>query len=389
MGYPFTVIPIGDLELFYRQLEILPPPIERQQALKLASCCLLVIQRADECLSGISEEKRCLAIWVRNQRASVRSYRFKGSSRYRGAMNADISNAADNAKNKLDWLRDQAPYCKSRATQRLLETDPYISRNEAYCHIPIFVEEVNRMSIAANEKRRVIRLLIIGAALLFLIPPLGLIFLLVAGVKFLSNRQAWYDLKKAEAERSNQLNEIKSIKTQGEFFESELAEVEREEIDESLPESLEAIASDLKRKYVFLDVACRDLNSKSLTWGQLASEILSEVNSPQSTNCDSKGSKKLEQAVGLHPPAPVKPTSKESLAIDFIQVMGDWHFEISIDQARSLLRELGYKRLPVDWNSISHAAEVKICQYLSSKAGANYADFYWRFEEGHVKAEKL
>jgi len=303
-------------------------------------------------------------------------------------MNADISTAADKAKNTLDWLRDQAPYYKSKAAQRLLEATTYISREEALGYIPTFTEEINKTASAAKTKRQAIQLLITGAVLLFLIPPIGIVLLLIAGAIFLRNRQLWLALEKAEAERSTQLNEIKSIEAQRELFETALSDIPPQEVDESLPKSLDLIASDLKRKYSFLDVACRDLNSNSLTWNELAMEILGEVNSTRSTGQKLEASFKSQNQADVQIRAQLKPLNSAPCVISFTNVMGDWHFEVSIDQARSILSEAGYKRLPREWLSISNAAEEKICKRLASDAGINSDDFYWRFEEGHVKAEK-
>jgi hypothetical protein len=106
MGYSFQVVPIERFKLLCNELDGLAPPIERYQALRVGACSILLSEVSEECLNGIGEEKRRLANWVRNQRSSVRYLRYKGASKMRGALNADISNASDSAKSQLEWLRE-------------------------------------------------------------------------------------------------------------------------------------------------------------------------------------------------------------------------------------------------------------------------------------------
>ena len=90
MGYAFQVVPLEKLKQLGKELEALEAPCERQQALRVGACCVLINTTAEECIRNISEEKRRLTIWTRNQRSMVRFVRYKGSSSMRGAMNAGI-----------------------------------------------------------------------------------------------------------------------------------------------------------------------------------------------------------------------------------------------------------------------------------------------------------
>ena len=109
MGYQFQVVPLREFERHQQRLQLLPEPIDRASALPVAACALLLQDSAERCLAGLAEEKRLLAIWVRQGRMGVRSIRGKGSASERAWANAALSNAADQARNSLDRLALEAP----------------------------------------------------------------------------------------------------------------------------------------------------------------------------------------------------------------------------------------------------------------------------------------
>ena len=152
MGYSFQVVPIQKIKRIEADLGRLVDPIDRFQALRLGACCLLATDLSEQCLNGIASEKRCLNTWARNQRSMVRFVRYKGSSRMRGAMNADISNAVDSARNTLEWLRDYAPYVIEASSTRMQLCLKHATHKEIEEYKLTFQEEIESTHRAEDSK---------------------------------------------------------------------------------------------------------------------------------------------------------------------------------------------------------------------------------------------
>jgi len=104
MNYVFQTVPLDQLRLCHGLLTAFSDPIDRHHALKLGASAVIVAELSEQCLLGIAEERRQLAIWTRNQGSTVRLVRYKGASTMRGALNADISNAADRTRSAVPLL---------------------------------------------------------------------------------------------------------------------------------------------------------------------------------------------------------------------------------------------------------------------------------------------
>jgi len=274
--YRFRVVPLDELQTYSAILETFDAPVDHHHALQLGACCLVVIRSAQNCLSGIAQEKRELACWVRDQRASVRSLRYKGASKHRAAANAEISNAADRARNTLDWLRHHAPSCAKFARGKMAVALQHVNIDEAEGYLPTYIEEVGTAIRAANRKRLMFWFIGLGLLFLYLYYPAGLLLLGCALLIFLLNRKSWKEIADAKKMRQQQFLEINLKRQEEELYDLQLDQKPVE--DESIEQSVKAIARQLKGQYQFLDIACRDINSKALSWEQLAAEVMADMN---------------------------------------------------------------------------------------------------------------
>ena len=402
MNYAFQIVPADDLTLYHKLLNGIEAPVDRHQALKLGACAVLVASLSEQCVAGIAEEKRQLAVWVRNQRSVVRVVRFKGSSKYRGALNADISNASDRARNQLDQLRSFAPEARRQAEQRFKQAEPFVSVTEATAYVPTYQAEVTKRKSAEESKGFAVIALIAGVIFLFAWAPLGAILLFIALVIWLANKDKWQSIKEAEVARSRQLSEIKQVRAVAEQFQAELDPNPVPQVDETVKPSIAAIAKDLEKQYVFLDVACRDLNSQALSWELLAKEVIDAMTDPAPVTTSHRAPKPP-------PPPPLSvsssqegnpkdasgsagPTNAEhsvAIQIQYEKDVDDYYFRPDLEQIRLIMRHLGYKRMPKDTNALSIKAEERVGRFLADQAGISYDDYFWSYEEGEFKAELL
>ncbi len=386
MGYAFQVVPFNALLSSSNELSRLEKPLDRHQALKVGACSIIVIDHSNQCISGISEEKRCLAAWVRNQRSAVRYVRYKGASSMRGALNADISNASDRAKSQLDWLRCNAPELRRTAQLRLQEASTFVSLDEARGYIQTYLREIAKIKSAKQAKTFTIGFLVAGLVFLFASPLLGCLLLLVALIIFLLNRDNWNSIKEAERTRQSQIIEMKQELAIAEQFESELNPSPLIKTDETIKPSIAAIARDLERKHVFLEVACRSLNSMAVSWEQLAEEVLSDMTDLPSTAHTTSREPRGDQAVSK---VSSDGDDESSLRITVAceRDVDDYYFRLDLEQAHHIMRHLGYRRMPREWMTLSMKAEERISRFLAEQIGISYEDYYWSSDDGEFKAE--
>ncbi|MCP9796198.1 hypothetical protein [Cyanobium sp. Lug-B] len=388
MGYAFQVVPFNELLSSSNELSRLEKPLDRHQALKVGACSIIVIDHSDQCISGISEEKRCLAAWVRNQRSAVRSVRYKGASSMRGALNADISNASDRTKSQLDWLRGNAPELRRTAELRLQEASRFVSIDEARGYIQTYQREITKIKSAKQAKTVTISFLIAGLVSLFGSRLLGCLLFLVALIIFLLNRDNWNSIKEAERTRQSQIHEMKQELAIAEQFESELNPAPSIQTDETIKQSIVAIAKDLERKHVFLEVACRSLNSMAVSWEQLAEEVLSDMTDLPSIAHNTSREPRAEQAFYTSSSDGDNEISL-SVRVACERDIDDYYFRLDLEQAHQIMRYLGYKRMPREWMTLSMKAEERISRFLAEQFGISYEDYYWSSDEGEFKAELL
>lgn len=408
MAYSFQVVPIERFKLLNAELDRLVAPIERYQALRVGACSILLLEVSEECLNGIGEEKRRLASWVRNQRSSVRYVRYKGASKMRGALNADISNASDSARSQLDWLRSAAEYARQKSDARLKESLAHVSLGEAEEYKASFQAELSLRVSSESSKSLLKGLLIVGGIAVFLLPPLGVALLVIALGVYLVNREQWQRLDRAEADRALQLNEIRQQRAELNEFDAQLVEAGSVKADAKDPASVAGIREDLQSRYLYLDIACRELGSSALTWDQLAEQLYEQMDASgpddlqdSSTPADQAYVSGVQQSdtsevndnlpnnpehsvVGTISPA-ANPFSLDLITKD----VDDYYFSVDLEMARLIMSCLGYKRLPSEWLNISIKAEERISRYLADRAGIDYDEFYWNFDEGNIKAEAL
>ena len=403
MGYSFQVVPIQKLKRIEGDLGRLVDPIDRFQALRLGACCLLATDLSEQCLNGIASEKRCLNTWARNQRSMVRFVRYKGSSRMRGAMNADISNAVDSARNTLEWLRDYAPYVIETSSTRMQSCLKYASTKEIEEYKLTFQQEIESTHRAEDSKSWMRGSIAIGAILLFIWTPAGIILLLTGLAIYLTNKNHWERIRKVESSRKLQLASASEQQRVIEQFDRELKNEEVIEDSSLRSTTISSIATDLKNKYIHLDVACRDLGSDCLNWEKLADEVYQDIETkkeekPEGYAINNEPTTSIEISEDVSP-APNKLITKtttngsneiEAFAKNLISKdIDDYYFKVNLKIARQIMTGLGYKRLPKEWYSISIKAEERICKYLATQACIEFDDYYWNFDEGNIKAEEL
>ena len=376
MGYGFQVVPLRDFEQHRQRLQRLPAAIDRPSALVAAAGALLLQDAAECCLAGVADEKRQLAIWVRQGRMGVRLIRGQGSSNQRAWAQAALSNAADQARNRLDQLQLEAPRALDQARQQLRLTARYVSLDEARAFIPAYLDGLRAAERANTTQGLCLLLVVAGGLALFLAWQLGLALLALAGLLFLGCRGSWLAVARAEGQRQRQHGEAQADAAEGRSFLERLALADSARDPELDQAAVAAIAADLRREHVFLEVACRELGSRALTWEQLAAEIMP-----------------AQQLSGEDPPPPSAALAAapglaraDSPAIAVRQEHGDLLFSLDLAGAQAILRLLGYRRLPRSWLTISARAQQRLCTYLAASQSLRAEDFRWSFAEGLVRA---
>lgn len=403
MGYGFQVVPLRDFEQHRQRLQRLPAAIDRPSALVAAAGALLLQDAAERCLAGVADEKRHLAIWVRQGRIGVRLIRGQGSSNQRAWAQAALSNAADQARNRLDQLQLEAPRALDQARQQLRLTARYVSLDEARAFIPAYLDGVRAAERANTTQGLCLLLLLAGGLALFLAWPLGLALLALAGLLFLGCRGSWLAVARAEGQRQRQHGDAQADAAEGRSFLERLALAASARDPELDQAAVAAIAADLRREHVFLEVACRELGSRALTWEQLAAEIMPAQQlsgeDPPPLSAAAPGAPSQGQSVGgapiggasasaalAAPDAAPGPASADSPAIAVRHERGDLVFSLDLAGAQAILRRLGYRRLPRSWPTISARAQQRLCTDLAASQSLRAEDFRWSFEEGLVRA---
>lgn len=380
MGYSLKAVPLEKLKSLARDLDELETPVDRQQALRVGACCILINSTANECIRNIPEEKRQLATWVRNQRSMVRFVRYKGSSRMRAAMNADISNASDSAKNLLLWVKDYASHAIEVADSRIRPCLEFANLDDINMYVATFQKELESQHSLEDAKNLMWGSLVTGALLLFILPPFGGILLICGLAVYLLNKDKWKKFSEAKIKREIQLKEIKNRDQQLTQFDKELNPAAQEEDREQLQKAIITITEQLQSQYSFLDVACRELGSDALSWEQLAREIHDD----SATLDPGLLITQSDQPNSNHTGQSMKEIRNEATKTGEI-----YTFKITLDDAKSIMKNLGYKRLPREWLTISLTAEEKICKELAKNKGIEYENYFWSFDEGKITAELL
>lgn len=176
-------------------------------------------------------------------------------------------------------------------------------------------------------------------------------------------------------------------------FASELDANPPAEVDETVKPSIDAIAQDLEKKYVFLDGACRDLNSQALSWEALAAEVLDSMTAP-----DVPVAGRRRKAPPPPPPLPSIASSQEMgessgfLHHDVGELgavpasEGQFSFRLSLEEIHQIMWQLGYKRLPSDLYRLSSRAEERIGRFLAVQAVLVYEEYFWSYNAGVFRA---
>ena len=64
-----------------------------------------------------------------------------------------------------------------------------------------------------------------------------------------------------------------------------------------------------------------------------------------------------------------------------------YHIKVSMVDIKSIMREIGYQRMPREWSTVSMTAEEKLCREVARRIDAEYENYYWRIDEGRIRAE--
>ena len=271
----------------------------------------------------------------------------------------------------------------------------FISAKEAVAYVPTFQSEVRKRQSAQQSRGIAITCLVIGVILLFIAPGLGLILILVAVCVWLVKRGEWQSLTRAEVERGRQIREIREQREVSAQFAAELDPKPLPEVDETVKPSIAAIASDLEKKYVLLDVACRDLNSQALSWDALAQEVLDAMSDSPIVSSPPRG----KAPPPPPPPLPLQKLSqeKEKCSVFFLEgetpsvdstvgPNGPLHFKLTLEEIQVIMQQLGYKRLPRELDGVSERAQEKVGRFLAARDGHMYEDYQWSYERGEFRA---
>lgn len=253
------LVQLARLALLRRQLRRLPEPLDRASALSVGACALLLHQAARAFSPDRQERQR--------SREPSPAPRQGAAPRRPGQQRLPAQ--------PMVQAKAPAPLqAEGEAAGRLGQALAWISAAEAEAFIPAYQAAQRDRLWALSSGLLGLGLVLMAVMLLpvkALLAPLPLGLALAIG---LGCREGWGSLAEAEALRRRQLHDLQSQRREAQDFQQRLLQ-SRSALDGELEAAtLEAIAADLQRLHRDLEVACRALGSRAVTWRQLAAELM-------------------------------------------------------------------------------------------------------------------
>ncbi len=285
-------------------LHISKKNINVETAKRIGVICLRAIEIYQDTINNVRNEKSALKYWVREARSNARSHgrvlRYKGASKTRASINADISNTNDRVLNELDNFLSIAKGNLPIVQDKLNKCLKIVSINTIRNYESTFLQE--RKKLQEYQQNKSLQLLTRISAIL--IPIVAIIYLFSTSANFLffisfviaiilidlillkyvdKDLQKKIDIyenaQKAVADlqlrKKLKDTETKSFyaKLNPEIVAQQEAEARRREQEKADAELVKALAQKLEDEYVIFDNACLTLEIDADNWCDLARRL--------------------------------------------------------------------------------------------------------------------
>ncbi len=186
MSYTYQYIKPTDISSRTQDLlEIDKEDINAETAKKIGVVCLRAIETYQATINNIRNEKSALKYWVREARSQTRGhgrvFQYKGASKTRASMNADISNTNDRLLNELDNFLSKAQANLPIAQDKLNKCLRIVSLDTIRSYESIFLQD--RQKLQEYQGNKSLQLLTRIAAAL--IPVVVVIYLFAESANLL------------------------------------------------------------------------------------------------------------------------------------------------------------------------------------------------------------
>lgn len=285
-------------------LEISKEDINAETAKRIGVICLRAIKIYQETIDNIRNEKSALKYWVRESRSQARGHgrilQYKGASKTRASMNADISNTNDRVLTELDNFLSTAqgnlPIVQDKLNKclRVVSLDAIRSYESAFLQDRQKLQEYQRNK-SLQLLARVSAVLVPVVTIIYLLSEsanlllsIGAIFavilidvILIKNVdKYLQGKidiyenaqRAVADLKLKKKLKDTEARSFQE-KLNPEIVAQREAEVRRREKEKAEAELIKALAQELEDEYIIFDNACLTLEIDADNWYDLARRL--------------------------------------------------------------------------------------------------------------------
>jgi hypothetical protein len=298
-------------------LEISKEDINAETAKKIGVICLRAIEIYQETINNIRNEKSALKYWVREARSQARGHgrilRYKGASKTRASINADISNTNDRVLNELDNFLLTAQRNLPIVQDKLNKCLRIVSIDAIRSYESTFLQELKKLQEYQQNKSLqlltrvsavlipivVIVYLFSGSAnfLLFIGAILAVILIDIILIKYIDKYlqgkiDIYENAQKAVADlqlkKKLKDTETKSFhaKLNPEIIAQQEAEARRREQEKAEAELIKALAQKLEDEYVIFDNACLTLEIDADNWHDLARRLQEKDKAQDNTLLD-------------------------------------------------------------------------------------------------------
>ncbi|MCG6138830.1 MAG: hypothetical protein MET45_30270 [Nostoc sp. LLA-1] len=285
-------------------LEVSKEDINAETAKKIGVICLRGIEIYQETINNIRNEKSALKYWVREARSQARGHgrilRYKGVSKTRASMNADISNTNDRVLNELDNFLSTAQSNLPIVQDKLNKCLRIVSLDAIRSYESTFLQDRQKLQEYQQNKSfqlltRVSAVLIPVVVIIYLFSKsanlllsIGAIFavilidiILIKNVdKYLQKKidiyekaqKAVADLKLKKKLKDTEARSFQA-KLKPEIVAQQEAEARRREQKKAETELINALAQELEDEYIIFDNACLTLEIDADNWYDLARRL--------------------------------------------------------------------------------------------------------------------
>jgi hypothetical protein len=162
MQYVFQYLDPSSFNFKNEELKsIIEVPVNKNNAKEIGVISLRAIREYEEIKKNFKREKTSLKIWIREQRQRARNhgrvFKYKGASKTRASINAEISNINDEILNQMDLIKSEIENNFPDAKKKLNQCLQFYSQQEIEQYEPIYIkrqEEIQSYNKKIQEHKK-------------------------------------------------------------------------------------------------------------------------------------------------------------------------------------------------------------------------------------------